>query len=368
MKTTLIAVSGMSPAILTETVWALASENPPVVPDDVVVITTSKGNEDIQNMLLTIAEGWKGQNVWEHLRANVFARTGLPAKTKKLQLAVRVIDLPDETTGVRKTAKDLRTRADNDEAADFIVRVVDDWATDDAHVIASIAGGRKTMGALLYAAMSLRAKETDRVTHVLVSEPFENFKGFFYPDQPLQSLTVKPSDKPAITAQASDAKVEMADIPFVPLRNRFVDLQEPRRTFKGLVAAYSNVERSSLPTPPKVSIDEERGMLTVEGRAIKLTGKALLIAAFLYRRAMAGSGHFVNKDEAAADLAEFMANWRQQYPYHKAQTRLSGRTATVDDFKNALSTLRKELENKKLRGAIPYLAPDRGRIGFEIAS
>ena len=43
----------------------------------------------------------------------------------------------------------------------------------DATLIASIAGGRKTMGALLYGCMTLLGRETDRLTHVLVHEPFE---------------------------------------------------------------------------------------------------------------------------------------------------------------------------------------------------
>ena len=42
MKTTLLSLSGISPAILTETVWALARETPPVVPDDVVVVSAAE--------------------------------------------------------------------------------------------------------------------------------------------------------------------------------------------------------------------------------------------------------------------------------------------------------------------------------------
>ena len=36
----LLAVTGMSPAVLTETVWALAQERPPIIPNRVVVLTT----------------------------------------------------------------------------------------------------------------------------------------------------------------------------------------------------------------------------------------------------------------------------------------------------------------------------------------
>jgi len=40
-ETILLAVTGMSPAVLTETIWALANEAEPVLPDRVVVVTTA---------------------------------------------------------------------------------------------------------------------------------------------------------------------------------------------------------------------------------------------------------------------------------------------------------------------------------------
>ena len=52
MPTILLAVSGMSPAILTETVWALAREKPRIVPDEVIVLTTTAGARDIETQLL----------------------------------------------------------------------------------------------------------------------------------------------------------------------------------------------------------------------------------------------------------------------------------------------------------------------------
>ena len=102
---------------------------------------------------------------------------------------MKVIELPDYTTGVRVKAHDLRSEEDNAEAADFILGVICTVANAaDHHLIASIAGGRKTMSALMYAAMSLVAKETDRVTHVLVNDPFDMTRGFYYPGQIVQDL------------------------------------------------------------------------------------------------------------------------------------------------------------------------------------
>ena len=42
-RTVLVVGMGTSPAVLTETVWALAHSKEPVVPDEIEVITTASG-------------------------------------------------------------------------------------------------------------------------------------------------------------------------------------------------------------------------------------------------------------------------------------------------------------------------------------
>lgn len=363
MPTSLVAVSGMSPAILTETIWALAHESPPVIPDEVIVITTSKGAADLQRDLLTKSPEWKHQTVWESLRHDLFKLLKTP-KASKLQLSTRVIDLPDEKTGVRVPAEDLRTRAHHDQAANFIIQQLSSLCdAEDHHVIASIAGGRKSMGALLYAAMSLLGKETDRVTHVLVNEPFDSVRGFFYPDQPVQQITARLHGKAPFTVNASDARIDLADIPFVPLRNKFDELNE-RRTFAGLVDAYSKAERP-LTSPPHVELDLNRSQLIVQSKAISLTGRELLTAAFLILRANQGLPHYDSAPQAEEDYQKHVDQFKQQHPHHKALSRAQQKPC-ADDLIKALSSIRKKLAQAGLSNTIPYLAPERKRIGFDI--
>ena len=59
-RTILIAGMGTSPAVLTETVWALAHQKKPVVPDKVVVITTTSGKEGVVKALLS-----GGVSIWQ---------------------------------------------------------------------------------------------------------------------------------------------------------------------------------------------------------------------------------------------------------------------------------------------------------------
>jgi hypothetical protein len=66
-ETTLFAVVGFSPAILTETAWALAHEKPPVLPDRVVAVTSRLGREKIRQELFD-------SGAWEKLRRAPRAR------------------------------------------------------------------------------------------------------------------------------------------------------------------------------------------------------------------------------------------------------------------------------------------------------
>ena len=65
-RTILIAGMGTSPAVLTETVWALAHQAQPVVPDEIVVITTKSGKEALRKAVMLGAP-----SVWEHLKGTI---------------------------------------------------------------------------------------------------------------------------------------------------------------------------------------------------------------------------------------------------------------------------------------------------------
>ena len=52
-RVVLVAGIGTSPAVLTETVWALAHQDEPVVPNEVVVITTSSGKDALRAAVMS---------------------------------------------------------------------------------------------------------------------------------------------------------------------------------------------------------------------------------------------------------------------------------------------------------------------------
>lgn len=73
-ETILLAVTGTSPAILTETIWALAQEKPAVIPHRVVVITTTAGKAAIEGELSTPTPYCDRATVWEALRQAVLGQ------------------------------------------------------------------------------------------------------------------------------------------------------------------------------------------------------------------------------------------------------------------------------------------------------
>lgn len=199
-KIVLVGAVGMSPAVLTETVWALAQESPSVIPDDVVAITTSAGKSLIGQKL------FGEDKVWDTLRNSLGE-----AANGKLCFETRVIS--DENGGF----SDIATPDENEHCANFILEVLQKHSRDGTtQIIASIAGGRKTMSALMLSCMGLVGREHDRVCHVLVSEPFEQRLSppFYFPQRGLVHEFGQNADAP-ITINSEEAVIQLSDIPFV---------------------------------------------------------------------------------------------------------------------------------------------------------
>lgn len=280
----LLAVVGISPAILTETVWALAQGKPripPVIPDDVVAITTRRGAKTITEQLLTPAENFGGLTVWQSLRQ---ALLGADAHTdSRLTLYVRQIECPNPVTGQVEFLEDIRSEEQNLAAAEFILKQVrEQTVAADRRLIASLAGGRKTMGALLHAAFTHLARPQDRLTHVLVDEPFDGGLQplFYFPTQPVQKLVARDEK----TYLAREARIELAEVPFVPLRVRFPDIATVPTRFRTLVQKYVETFRRDASKPALVALHENPPRVVVDGAVVGLEGqRQLTVIRFLLR-------------------------------------------------------------------------------------
>ncbi|MCX8099136.1 MAG: CRISPR-associated ring nuclease Csm6 [Casimicrobiaceae bacterium] len=220
MKRILLCVTGLSPQIVTETVYALATRESPWIPNEVHLVTTAKGAENARLLLLSEDPGW-------------FFRLCADYRLPPIRFDASLIHVINDAEG--KPLADIKNDADNAAAADTIARVVRQLTMEsDTEVHASIAGGRKTMGYLLGAAMSLYGRTADRLSHVLVSSPYESHAGFFYPTPQPRVITAQGSSGEAL--DCSKARVWLGDIPFVRLRSLLRrDLVERDLSYASLV-------------------------------------------------------------------------------------------------------------------------------------
>lgn len=154
----LLAVTGLSPQVVTETLYVLAVQaKPAFVPTEIHLITTRQGAEHARLNLLSRQIGW-----FHRLRAD-YALPEIAFHAKCIHV------IPDAAGG---ELDDIRTPADNARAADFVTERVRALTSDpDCTLHVSIAGGRKTMGYYLGYALSLFGRGQDRLSHVLVSAP-----------------------------------------------------------------------------------------------------------------------------------------------------------------------------------------------------
>ncbi|MBB1125580.1 CRISPR-associated ring nuclease Csm6 [Thiospirillum jenense] len=265
----LLAVTGLTPQIVTETLYALTCQRQPAwIPHEVHLITTATGAE---NARLNLLAG----SAWFHRLCTDYQ---LPS----IDFPVNNIHILTDASG--QPLEDIRTQAHNTAAADFIIEMVRNLTADaqtELHV--SIAGGRKTMGYYLGYALSLYGRPQDRLSHVLVSDPYETNRDFYYPtpyDYPIHS---RRGDK-EITVDARHAQVDLADIPFVQLRDGLPErLCSGRGQFSQIIETANRGLQAAL-----LVINVPQQLVFADDEAIQLTKTEFCVLLWLAERAVRG--------------------------------------------------------------------------------
>lgn len=260
----LLAVTGLSPQVVTETLYALATDQTPFIPTEIHLITTREGSERARLALFSAKPGW-------------FRRLCEDYRLPNIEFGVDHIHILRAQDG--RPLDDIRSPEENLACADFITEKVRALTADpDSTLHVSIAGGRKTMGFLLGYALSLFGRPQDRLSHVLVSEPFENSWDFFYPTP--YSQVIETRDKKL--ADTRDAHVGLAEIPFVSLRHGL-----PRGLLDGAVSYRGTVLAAQAALgPAQLKIDLGTREVSAAGRSFKLPPAELAILSVFARRAL----------------------------------------------------------------------------------
>ena len=341
----LVAVTGLSPQIVTETLYALTvNQETPFVPTEIHLITTADGAERASDSLLHPESGW-----FHRLRSDY----RLPA----IAFDSEHIHVVRDADG--RLLRDIRTPEDNTRAADAITDVVRDFTRDsDTALHVSIAGGRKTMGFYVGYALSLFGRIQDRLSHVLVSSPYESHSEFFYPTP--KSHFIHASKTDGRRYDAKDAEVTLAEIPFVRLRDGLNSgLMEGTASFSG---AVEDAQRS-LP-PVGLELHPASCVVNAGGEAFRMRPALFAFYWMLADRARHGRAGVHWSEGIERELLAYYG--RVVNPasgdYERAEHAFS-RGLSAENFNPTKTHIKEELERRLgRRRAAPYLIKALERI------
>ncbi|NLT68228.1 MAG: TIGR02584 family CRISPR-associated protein [Acidobacteria bacterium] len=265
----LLAVTGLSPQVVTETLYALTQRvKPAFVPTEIHLLTTAEGAERARLTLLSDDPGW-------------FHRLRRDYRLPEMKFSDRTIHALRTADG--DLIGDIRTSVENERLADSLTEAVRELTADpECALHVSIAGGRKTMGFYAGYALSFFGRPQDRLSHVLVSAPYESNQQFYYPTPCRYVIYTNPPQSRPLDAR--DAEVSLAEIPFVRLRGGLDGrLLEGSVTFSEVVAAAQRALE-----PQLLEIDFDRKCVFAAGQRVSLAPAQLAFVSWLARRAVEG--------------------------------------------------------------------------------
>lgn len=206
----LIVTGGLTPQVVTETVYALVTRGVnPIVPTKIVCAVTGQVQKRFHDELdaalvrlrreLAIEADWGLRPLsWDAGRAGLFVAVPTGAEGGIVQ--------------------DIRSDSEAVAFGNLAVRIVrHETADPEARVHLSLAGGRKTMSFHGGAAMSLFGRPSDELSHVLVHpQHFEFCDDFWFRTKATTLVKTRDGSQ---TFDAKDATVELGTIPFIRVRD-----------------------------------------------------------------------------------------------------------------------------------------------------
>ena len=216
MKNILLAVTGLSPQVITETLYALHQNNRKV--DRIHVITTRDGKEKIYADLLAGKSGYYFQYLEEY---------GL--EPSSIDFGPNNVHVVSDEHG--NEIPDIIRESDNEHLIKKCLELTFGFTSDPENcVLFSVAGGRKTMSSCLTLAAQMYGRNQDRLYHVLVSPEFESSRDFYYPPKKSRSVELRDKNGQPFFKETRYAEVNLIHIPFVSIRDQLAPdlLKEPK--------------------------------------------------------------------------------------------------------------------------------------------
>jgi len=261
----LILVAGATPQVVTETIYALAMQDPPVHPDEIHIITTAPGRRRIEQ---TLVEG----GILERLCAEY----DLPP----LRLGDDAFIVLRDAGGAE--LEDIRTAEANEAAGDQVAHFLRQKAAEpNCRLHCSLSGGRKSMSYYMGVAFQLFARQWDKLYHVLVSPEFEMNEHFFYKPPVNQRIEARAHDGSVRQLDTDNAEISLVELPLIFLRDKFTLGENSMREM--ISEGQKHIDAATVQLPLRINLAERQ--LTIGATSVKLAPVQLMIyAAFLRRK------------------------------------------------------------------------------------
>lgn len=209
MKRILLAVCGLSPQVITETLYALHREGR--MPHAIRILTTREGKAACTAHLMDPEKGW----LWQFFRDYQIDPATIDCGSRHLMV------LTDEG------GNELDDIIGEEESERFLMLCMEQTfeLTRDpqTQLFFSIAGGRKTMGASLALAAQCYGRPQDRIFHVLVSPEFESSRDFFYPPPQSREIVLRDRQGQPYRKETRYAAITLVSLPFFSVRDRLTE-------------------------------------------------------------------------------------------------------------------------------------------------
>ncbi len=346
----LLTIAGSSPAIVTETLYALSQQDEPFIPTEIHIITTSGVVGKIKETLLGTT---KKNGAIEELCHDY--------KLKLPYIDQSTIHIISDKSG--NQLNDIVTEDDNEATANFIVNKVRELTgKKDSCLHVSIAGGRKTMTYYLGYAMSVFGRIQDQMSHVLVENDIRSHD-FFYPTPETKML--KAFDETEF--DASKVKVMLGYLPYIRLRDGLTDdlLQDENKTYSEIIEV---AQRQLVP----LEVTLKNGKLYCAGRAVTLADADLSLYIWVLDRHKKQSEplSFTTKEQQREHTDNFLSVYKKcsnsSEHYYKLKEDTFTDACPMDtkyfgEHRTKINTAIEEALGKP--AATPYLIQSSGKRG-----
>ncbi len=299
MRKVLLCTVGLSPQVVTETLYALDRQDN-WIPDQLVLVTTRSGGEGCRHLLLDRHNGalYRYAKEWRAPWARKLAE----------QARLEIVDTDSGDLDASRATLLFASRI-----AEIISEICDD---QDTQLHVSLAGGRKPASALVTQALSLYGRPQDKLSHVLVPDNVTLNPSFFYPPPEPQMMAGRDGG----VMDASATEVQLFEIPYVRLR-RFVP--------EGNYALDEMIQQTSkVLSDARLVIDLPQGCIFWDGKRLSfppnLAAWLAWLAAAQFQNGNAGL------DRVGSPLAEFIKFYRRFASPRQVQNALSRTSDPLD--------------------------------------